>query len=173
MIPGWTYVSNGGFDIYEDNEDGLVPAQGSYYVSFGHDGTNGGSLTQTFATAPGRTYTVSYFVAEQQGDDPTQDMQAILTNGAQQLTADNTALPSVFQHGKSISFTASGTSATIEFLDATPAGGGGSSNLALDGVAVSSSVGGVPEPTSWLLLIMGIGMAGAGLRTRRTAPLIA
>jgi hypothetical protein len=169
-IPGWTHSDPSvSLDIYEsDNFDGLTAADGTHYVSFGHSGTSGGSLWQVFATTPGVTYTVHYSVAEQQGDDPGQVLEAMITNGAQVLTADNAALPLTFQPGKTLTFIASGASATLTFTDATPLGGGGGSNLALDAVSVSSpGAGGVPEPATWALALLGFAGMGAALRSRR------
>jgi hypothetical protein len=169
-IPGWTYVSNGGQDFYEadDKGDGLAAADGNHYVSFGHNSTQGGSLSQTFATQVGGFYTLTYWVAEQQGDDSGQILRATIDNGGVLSSQDNASLPSIFQQGLSISFTATGSHATVTFLDATPAGGGGGSNLALDRVSVAGpSASGAPEPAAWALMIAGFGGAGAMLRRRR------
>ncbi len=170
-IPGWTYVTapgGGSYEIYEsDNQDGLAAADGSHYVSIGHLGTVGGSLYQDFATIIGDTYTVNYSVAEQQGDDPTQVLRAILTNGAQTITKNNTGLGLSFQSGKSITFTATSALSEITFLDATPVGGGASSNLALDAVSVTLGgvAPGVPEPATWAMMLLGV--AGVGYMARR------
>ena len=170
-MPGWTYDSHGtGFDIYEDQgEDGLPAASGTHYVSWGHNGTYGGEISQTFATVPGGVYTVSYSVAEQQGDDSSQIMRAIVQNGLQTLSQDNTGLTLAFLSGAPITFTALGNSATLSFMDATPPGGGGPSNLALDAISVSGPevTGGVPEPATWGLMLLGFGLVGATARARR------
>lgn len=39
----------------------------------------------------------------------------------------------------------------------------------LDNILVQSTPMGVPEPTSWALMILGFGLAGGALRRRRTA----
>lgn len=169
-VPGWTYVSNNSYDIYEsDNQDGLPAANGTHYVSFGHNGTYGGSIFQTFNTVVGSSYTVTYAVAEQQGNDPSQVMRAIVSNGAQTLSADNTNLTLGFLAGTAITFVAQTDLTTLTFLDATPAGGGGASNLALDAVAINGSfgsAGGVPEPAAWSLMLLGVGGVGALARRR-------
>jgi hypothetical protein len=176
-LPGWTYDSHGtGFEIYQDQAfDGLAAANGTHYVSFGHNGAHGGSLSQTFATVAGGTYMVAYSVAEQQGDDASQVLRAILTNGVQVLSQDNTGLTLSFLAGAPISFIALGNSATLTFLDATPAGGGGPSNLALDAVSVTGPQvgGGVPEPATWGLMLLGFGLTGATARSRRARSVLA
>ena len=87
------------------------------------NGTYGGSISQTFATVAGGAYTLNYWVGEQQGDDPGQILRATITSGAQTLTQDTTPTGSWAE--ATISFVASGSTATVTFLDATPAGGGG------------------------------------------------
>lgn len=175
-IPGWTYTEApiGSYDIYEaqDQGDGLAAADGTHYVSFGHNGTYGGSISQTLATVAGAAYTVNYFVAEQQGDDPIQNLRAIVFNGAQTLTANNSSLAQSFVAGAPLTFTANGTSVTLEFFDATPAGGGISANVALDAVDVigPAGAGGVPEPAAWMMMLVGIGLAGAAMRRRAASP---
>ena len=172
-MPGWTYDNHGtAFDIYEATGfDGIAAADGTHYISFGHNGTYGGEISQTFATTPGGVYTVTYSVAEQQGDDSSQVMRAIVQNGIQTLSQDNGGLNLGFLAGAPITFTALGTSATLSFLDATPAGGGGPSNLALDAISVSGPQAtgpGVPEPATWALMLLGFGLVGATARSRRT-----
>src|SRR6266446_2972290 len=58
VVTGWQHnVSvTTGFEIYEDNEDGIAAQNGTYYVSWGHNGTTGGTLQQTFSTLIGTTY---------------------------------------------------------------------------------------------------------------------
>lgn len=49
--------------------------------------------------------------------------------------------------------------------------------VAIDNIVVEAGqvfdVGGVPEPSTWILAIAGFGLTGAALRRRRTAPLFA
>ncbi len=170
LLTGWTWTPGpgGSVDLQAQSDAyGLPTLDGGYYVSFGGNGTYGGSITQTFATTPGAQYTISYLVAESQGDDPAQVLEAILVNGAQTLTEDNSALTMSFLAGKSITFTATGASATLTFLDATPAGYGGPSNIGLDTVTLNGSTGGVPEPATWAVMLLGFAIAGAAARRRR------
>ncbi|MEO8811620.1 MAG: PEPxxWA-CTERM sorting domain-containing protein [Caulobacteraceae bacterium] len=177
-LPGWTYTTgpNGSLDIYEDDNegDGLAAADGSHYVSFGHNGTNGGSISQTFAVTAGDTYTIRYSVAEQQGDDATQVLEASVVAGGGTTTADNSALTLSFLAGTPLTFTAVGNTATLTFLDATPAGDGAGSNLALDAVGISGGgAPGVPEPAAWAMMLFGFAGIGAAARRRSERPLSA
>jgi hypothetical protein len=169
FLPGWTYSSPfapGDIDEYlQSGTYAFTPSGGHPFLSFGGDTTYGGSITQSFTTVAGTTYTVHYQVGEIQGDDPTQDLQTTLVNGAQTLVqdfvpSDPSAVGDVFD--ESLTFTALGTSATLSFLDATPVGDGGPSNLALANV----SIGGAPEPSTWALMIIGVGGVGAIMRRR-------
>ncbi len=169
-VTGWTDSQgpNRGLDLYENESDyGLAAEDGSYYVSFGGDTTSGGTLSQTFDVVSGASYTISYYVAEQQGDSPDQVLRATVTNGAQSVSADNGSLGPTFAAGKSLSFIAISNSATLSFFDATPVGGGGPSNIALDAVKVTGTFSSaVPEPAMWSMLVCGFGAVGGALRRR-------
>jgi hypothetical protein len=180
-IPGWTSSAgaNGGFDIYEsdDQGDGLSAAQGTHYVSFGHDGTYGGSISQTFAVTPDTTINLTYQVAEQQGQDSTQVLMATITDtiDLQSNSANNTSLPDTFAAGTPLSIYDTSGQVTVTFFDATPMDDGGGSNLALDDVRINGSLGvtGVPEPSAWALMILGVGGVGTALRRRGRGALAA
>ena len=173
MLPGWTYstgVDPGNYaEVTTDTIFGIAAADGKQYVDFGGNGTYGGSISQSFATTSGTIYTVTYSTGEQQGDDAAQIMRAIVNNGEQTITADNTKLAMGFSAGKAITFTALGNSATLTFFDATPKGAGGGSNVILDAVSVTGQavVGGVPEPATWAMLMVGFGGVGVAARSRR------
>ena len=172
FLPGWTYASPfglGDIDEYQANGTyGFTPSGGHPYVSFGGNSTWGGSLTQTFDTTAGQTYTLSYQVGEIQGADSSQDMRATLVNGVTTLVQDfvpGSLDPVPELLNKQFVFTAEGSSATITFFDATPPGGGGPSNLALANVSFSGASA-VPEPAAWALMILGVGQVGGALRRR-------
>jgi hypothetical protein len=173
LVPSWTYVPGAGpggsHDFYESGgQDGLTAADGAHYVSFGHNGTRGGSIYQDFYTVIGTTYTVAYSVAEQRGHDPAHNLRAMVTNGNQVLSRDNIRLSTRFAAGVPITFTARTNLTRLTFFDATPDGGGKIANLALDAVAISGSVrpaeAGVPESTAWVLMLIGVAGMGALMR---------
>lgn len=174
FVTGWTddAGANGGYDIYEadDTGDDLIAKDGTHYVSFGHDNSVGGTLSQTFDVIAGKTYTVSYYVAEQQGDEPAQILRATIVNGLQSISADNGALTDTFLAGIPLTFTATTASATLSFFDATPIGGGDNSNIALDAVSIGGA-GAVPEPAVWSMMVCGFGAIGGAVRQRRRASL--
>jgi hypothetical protein len=172
-LPGWTYSDNGtGLDIYEDDsQDGLTAADGNHYVSFGHSGTYGGSLTQTFATTAGHAYRLALSTAEQQGDDASQKFYVLLTTSVGNMFGFYIGgLTSTFSTTIQ-DFFPNGVSTTLSIADATPVGSGGPSNLALDKVSVVdlSASGAVPEPAIWASLVAGFAFLGAAMRRRNPA----
>lgn len=164
-VDGWT--NNGGYQIIESNADGLPARDGTHYISFGHNGAVGGTLSQVFATVIGQTYTVRYFIAQQQGVDANQLFS--VSAGARTIAS---GAPPVngWRMGTPLTFLATSAMTMLTFRDATPAGSGGGSNLALDNVSVSLG-GVVPEAGTWALLIAGFGCAGVALRRRRQTEL--
>jgi hypothetical protein len=181
FITGWTFTSNGEQIGYnQSGANGGVPAQsGNYYVSWGHSTTTGGQLAQTFATTPGATYTLTYYLELQQGDNAN-SATATLTDAstsailATQMTAiTDPTFVQIWQQ-ETLSFIAAGNTTTLTFFDSTPAFGGGSSNWGLDTVSIaglSDDVSSTPLPASLPLLgsaLAGLGWLGQRRRRART-----
>ncbi len=55
----------------------------------------------------------------------------------------------------------------------TDTGGDGFSRGALTGLTIETAAGAAPEPSTWALMVIGVGLAGASLRGRRRAAAIA
>ena len=55
--------------------------------------------------------------------------------------------------------------------DARHYGGGNDDSWGIDNLSVTSSTGGVPEPATWALMLLGFGGLGTALRSRRRATL--
>lgn len=71
-------------------------------------------------------------------------------------------------------FTDPGVYARYSVMSSTGIGGfsfsdGALGNTSIDNVVAVSAAGAVPEPASWAMMIVGVGVAGGALRRRRSA----
>ena len=144
---------------------GVIPQDGSYVVGFGGNGGTGATLSQTFDTVAGDTYTVDFFTAAQQLGSGPQSYLLEALNGASLIGSVSGSIPvSTVWVGHSLSFIAGAGSSTIRFTDTSNGGAAAGINWALDNVSVTS-VSSVPEPETWALMLAGMGLIGA-LRRR-------
>ena len=173
FVTGWT--NNNAFQIYESSgQDGISAGAGTYYVSWGHNGTTGGTLAQTFDTVVNQSYSVSFLLTTQQGD-PTNSPQALKAealNGVNVLGSFQT-LSLTNANGvwttSSFGFTATGTSTTLRFTDLTTAANSGGLNWGLDNVGVVAGTtppSTTPEPSTWLASASGLALLAGFLRRR-------
>jgi hypothetical protein len=128
------------------------------------------ALTQTLATQVGQSYTLSFFVASDDGTDPF----TVLFGGQ---TVTTTPVPKTFPalgtpHGnyiqESFIVTATSTSTALTF-QSRYVGPGTSFGTFLDDVSVTSNTA-APEPSTLTLLGLGsLGLLGYGWRRRKQA----
>lgn len=150
----FTQVVSGPFYVYNGSQD----ADG-FYATMGPVGSDG-TLSQSFTTTSGASYTFSFWLAAV-GDDPS-DFSA-MWDGTTVYSATD---PNTGGAYTLFSFTETGTghdTITFSFRD-DPA------YIALDNVSVTQSGGGgtVPEPSSFLLMGSGVlGLAGVIRRKMR------
>ncbi|SHK42594.1 PEP-CTERM protein-sorting domain-containing protein [Rubritalea squalenifaciens DSM 18772] len=146
------------------------PSSGTRYVQFGQAGSTGGSIAQTFDTIIGMTYEVTFDFGKY---GPTAGQDAVLQVSVDNLAGtiqtytdttgstytSSTAMSPTYEDtvDQIFTFTASNSSTTLTFLDAST--NGSSTDMGLDNIRVAA----VPEPSSTAL----IGLAGLGFILRR------
>jgi hypothetical protein len=159
----WTYTAAAsGADIFV----GPTPTFGAFSApnsaNFGAVDSSDDELSQALATTPGITYTISFELAHNSTNN-LNDFSAWF--GGSQLLSLNNA--SMFGYTlETFTATATSSSTTLAFF--------GRENPAwysLDNVSVTA--GGVPEPSTWAMMLLGFGGLGAMLRSRRRAALAA
>ena len=171
-VTGWVHGGPGSFQsgdfLTEGSAWGIAAANGTYYVGFGAGGVTGGTLSQTFDTVIGVTYFVNYLLTTQEFDavPPTQVAIVQALNGSTVLASVTNSFNSLANNwfsGLTLAFTATSTSTTLRFTDATSLANTPPVNWGLDNVTVGS----VPEPASFGLLALGAGLLGLCARRRR------
>jgi hypothetical protein len=169
-ITGWTisgnypalWIPSGGF------YGGLGPSPGNP-SSFLLDLTGTAnkapydSVSQMIATTAGAHYKLTFDLgsAIQWGIQDGVTASAGSTSGT--FTSTNPGDSSNFWNSETLDFVATGTSTLI-----TLAGASGQSYIGVDNVAVVETTGGVPEPSTWAMILLGFaGVAYLGYRKAR------
>jgi hypothetical protein len=165
---GWVGGALNGVALFYEKTGAFADVSakdGLYLIGFGGSGSTGATLSQTFDTVAGDTYTVDFFIAAQQVGSGPQSYRLDALNGSSVITSDSGSIPALAEwKPHSLSFIAATSSSTIRFTDTSNGGAAVGINWALDAVSVTS-VASVPEPETWALLLAGMGLIGA-LRRR-------
>jgi choice-of-anchor C domain-containing protein len=123
-----------------------------------------GSISQTFDTVNGLTYTVKFWLAGNPDGGPTIKPLLVDVGGATTLynfDVTGASRGAMNWVEKSYTFTATGASTTLTFASNS----GTAYGPALDNVSVVA----VPEPATWAMMIGGLGLVGVSMRRRKTA----
>lgn len=166
---GWSVTSNN-VDIVPGPGTWGTPQDGAQMLDLVGYGATGG-IAQSFATTSGATYNLSFYYAN--NPYPSGVDSAVVT-----VTGAGSLLSSGFTHTTSTpsnmdwvhftgSFTANSSLTTLAFNETA---GGGNAGVFLDNVSVT---GGVPEPTTWAMMLVGFGGLGVALRRRRAGAVLA
>jgi choice-of-anchor C domain-containing protein len=157
LITGWT-VSAGNIDWLGAPVPacGWQASQGNNSLDMVGSGAGGiGGITQTFDTVPGQTYTVLFDMAGNFGAPPVIKPLAVTVNGVTtNFTFDTTGATGTNMGWvtRSVQFTATGTSSTINFVsDVSASGGTLNAGAALDNVRVITAAAGsgAEIPLDW------------------------
>ena len=177
VITGWT-IYLGDIDWETSGGCGWTASSGGYSIDLiGGLGGGVGGIEQTFDTVPGVTYLVRFDMAGNPGgSDPTlKPLDVTVAGNTTHFTFDTTGhtATSMGWTTKSLQFTATSASETIQFVsDLSASAGSHNSGAALDNVrigpladaevAVAVPLGAAP----WVAMLL-LGLAVFGLRRRR------
>ncbi len=138
---------------------------GSQVVDLVGIGTSG-SLSQSFASVLGKLYSFSFrYTGNVRLTPSAQTVAATITDGSSTiLDTGSIAAPDGVGNSSnwqlfSGSFVGTGNPLTVTFSGT----GAGNEGAALDDVQISAA----PEPSTWLMMILGFGLVGGALRRRR------
>lgn len=155
-LTGWT-VTPAALGSSLSVSSAIGPHTGRYSAIFGAVGSYDDKISQSFATTPSKSYTLTFWLSHH-ATDSANDFSAYW-NGSQVLSLMNAAGFGYTRY--SFTQTASGTSTTIAF-----AGREKPSWYSLDDVSVSPAIS-IPEPSTFLLLSLDLAaLAVWGVRSR-------
>lgn len=162
-LPGWTITSgnvnvvNGTFGSSGPNLAGA----GSQYLDLIGEGSPG-TISQTFSTVAGWTYTLSFLYSHNLfGGLQSASGSFSVGNLSDSVTHSTGSASNLAWQSFTGTFTGTGSD-TLTFTNTAPTGG--NAGLFLDAVSVQAAV---PEPGTWLMMILGFLGVGFALRRRR------
>jgi PEP-CTERM motif len=151
---GWTQSNNVGFTGVSSTA-GNASTFGAFLGPVGSIGT----LTQMLNTVAGQTYTISFDLRNLQSS-PTNFFQ-VLFGGVQIYAQGAGGFPSAYTTFSGFTGTSTGAQTALVFnFRQDP------SFYYLDNVSVQG-LAAVPEPATWMMLLLGFGLVGSVMRSRR------
>jgi hypothetical protein len=145
-LTDWTVGGPGGnMGLYRGSTGGISPYDGQQWVYFGGVNTaSGGTLSQTLATVPGISYTVTYHAVEA-GSPASLNLSATASNVGSGILASNRCTPVYVQWNQyELGFTATSTGTVLTFTDSSPSDVSGSSVVLDDVTVVAQPTTGIP-----------------------------
>jgi PEP-CTERM motif len=141
---GWTQSGNTNLSGVTGTFAGLLPEDGNFQAFFGPVGSLG-FISQTFSDVSGATYTVSLWEAGF-GGNPSEFDVAI--NGTEYIDISPVPASGYAQY----TFTFTGTGSDILSIS--------NRNDTFEQLIDNVSVSGVPEPSTWAMMLLGFGGLG-------------
>lgn len=158
-LPGWTTASGSGIEVRNSVVGSAY--DGGNFVEL--DSYNNSSMSQSVATTAGALYTLSFAYSAREGVSAASNPIQALWNGSSVATVSAEGNGQSGNVWNVYSYKVIGTghdTLTFAALGTNDALGG-----SLDAVSLTAAV---PEPSTWALMLGGIGLIGFSLR-RRTA----
>lgn len=156
----WTGSGNTGLQLETNSAwPGAPTPDGAYYAFVQGDNS---VLSQTFTIIQGGSYQLSWLDAGRPatGGNNGDQTYSVTVDGLSVFTGSTASLQP-FTSRASDRFTLAAGTYTLSYNGLTSA----DSTAFIDGVSIAA----VPEPTTWALLILGLGATGAAMRRRTSA----
>jgi PEP-CTERM motif len=161
----WTLTDPSGLTTVEDADVGYGPESGKWYVYAGPPSSAPGTLSQTFADTAGEKLDISGWAI---GD--IFDLRNTLGNVSYFFNDDFLGSPDLSSGAytqSTFEVTATGSDTfTIKFSNDNSFNG-------LDNFSITGGVATIPEPTTWVLSLLGFAGLGLIARRGRRAPVAA
>jgi Protein of unknown function (DUF642)/PEP-CTERM motif len=160
LMPGWT-VSGSHYVSWIGPTNpfhGLTASDGSYFLDLtGYIfGAPFSGVSQTIPTQAGATYLLTFDL----GSDPFWGLQDGVSVSAGSVagsvfTSTNSGTQNNLWQAESLSFAATGSSTTITLI-----GNSGDNYIGLDNLSAVQTSSSVPEPSTWVMMLVGLGGLG-------------
>jgi choice-of-anchor C domain-containing protein len=156
-VTGWTVTTNN-VDVVSGGGSNPAAFEGSQFLDLVGTGSTGG-IAQSFATTVGQAYLLTFEYSNNPSNSPD---AANVTVGSGEN--DGSLLSSNVSHGGTTQanpnwtlfsevFVANASTETLSFLETV---GGNNAGVFLDDVVINTTtVGAVPEPSTWAMMILG------------------
>jgi hypothetical protein len=180
--PGWTNIGHtDGVLQYATTAPNITPYEGLNFYSLGGAGNNGfanngDGITQSVATVSGDTYQLNFGLSDENAPGATTVLAVTIGSQVTDLTlvADSSGFFNKPFALTTVSYLASSDLTAISFTLVSTTNFGNNDPL-IDGVSFQdASVGAVPEPSTWAMMILGfVGIGAMTVRRRKAAALAA